>query len=236
MEQAVALDSTVSAQRRAGRALLVVTAGVLLAWSLHNGLLLPWEKRHLGQAVRESTLVGLRVLVWIVPLLLYLSRFDPRPRGVALGLTPTGERRGVRRGVVTGVVYLVLLAALSYASADRPGDAGKFKAWMLSAPALAMVLVTVLEELLWRGFLLGQLVRFISARKAQLVVATMFAAMHLPGWIAEAGLQAAFIPMTVMLFILGLVLGAVTRASGSIYLAVMVHLANNALAQWFTGD
>jgi hypothetical protein len=50
-------------------------------------------------------------------------------------------------------------------------------------------------------------------------VAALFATIHLPGWIAEGGLQASVLPMTVMLFILGLILGAVTRASGSIYLA-----------------
>jgi membrane protease YdiL (CAAX protease family) len=236
MEPLADLGTSTSPRRAAGRALLAVTAGVLLAWSLHNVLLQRWEALHVPAAVREPALVLLRALVWLVPAILYLARFDPRPRGIALGITPLADRRGLARGVTVAAVYLVLVAALSYATAPHQGDAGRFGAWMFSLPALWMVLVSVLEELLWRGFLLGQLVRFLGARQAQLLVAGLFAAMHLPGWVTAGGLQAGFIPMVVMLFVLGLVLGAVTRASGSIYLAVLVHVAHNANAQWFAPD
>ena len=67
-------------------------------------------------------------------------------------------------------------------------------------------------------------------------VTLLFAAMHLPAWIAEGGLQFSLIPSALMVFFLGLVLGFATRASGTIYLAIALHLANNLLAQWFSPD
>jgi membrane protease YdiL (CAAX protease family) len=232
----LAPDAAALPRPGAWRALLAVTGGVSLAWALHNGLLLPWEIRHVGPEVREPALVALRILVWIVPVLAYLSRFDPRPRGVALGLAGRLQPRGLVLGALVGAGYLTLVGVLLSATGEPSPGARVFAAWLVSLPALYAFLQVVIEEVFCRGFLLGQLVRHISSRRAQLVTALFFAAMHLPAWIAEGGIRVGLIPSAVMVFALGLVLGFATRAGGTIHLAIVIHLANNLLAQWFSPD
>jgi membrane protease YdiL (CAAX protease family) len=220
-----------TAPPRAGRALAAVTGAVLVLWGLHNALLRPWEERRLAPELLEPLLVALRGLVWMLPVVLYLRRFEPKGVIAGLGLRPPLGRRGLVRGGIVGLAYLLLLAGLS--SVTGGGNPGaSLSSWLLTVPAACMLAVTVLEELFWRGFLLGQLARHTTSRRAQLTVALLFAGMHLPGWIGRGGADpAVLVPMTIMLFLLGVVLGWVTRLSGSIHLAVLVHLGNNLLAQ-----
>lgn len=220
----------------AWRALLGVTGAVLLVWGLHNALLLPWEKRHLAASVREPLLLAARVVVWILPIRAYLARFDRRPWPEALAFAPREPPTGRVRAAVVAVVYLGLVGLLAFASAEKPPDGGAFLRWLASLPALWMLILVVLEEVLWRGFLLGQLLRHVGPKKAQIAVALGFALMHLPGFIALQGLHVGLVPSTIVLTILGLVLGAVTRGTGSLWAAIAVHCANNLLAQWTHPD
>ena len=64
---------------------------------------------------------------------------------------------------------------------------------------------------------------------ARIVISALFLSMHLPSWFA-AHLGVAMVPMAVVLFALSLVLGWVTRLSGTVFIAVALHLANNALS------
>jgi membrane protease YdiL (CAAX protease family) len=180
--------------------------------------------------------LALRVAVTLLPTLVYVSRFDPRPMGEALGFSGRLQRRGIVLGTLVGAGYLALIEVLLVTTGEPSPGARVFAAWLLSLQGFYAVLKVVLEEVMCRGFLLGQLVRHVSSRSAQLVVALLFAAMHLPAWIAEGGLQFSLIPSALMVFFLGLVLGFATRASGTIYLAIALHLANNLLAQWFSPD
>jgi membrane protease YdiL (CAAX protease family) len=57
--------------------------------------------------------------------------------------------------------------------------------------------------------------------------------MHLPAWIAMGGMSISVAVSFVVLFVMGLVLGALTWASGSLWPAIAVHFVNNLLAAWF---
>jgi len=212
--------------------LALVTAGVLVVWALHNAFAAPWEAAHVDRAAREPALLALRVLAWLAPIAAYLARFDPRPRLVAFGISGHVDRRGLLRGSIAGAAFLATVGGLASASSPR-AEPGAFVGWLASPFALYMVVLVVFEELLWRGFLLGQLVRHVSSRRAQWIVAALFAGMHLPGWIAQGGLHPGLAPMTIVLLVLGLVLGYAARASGTIALPIVLHVANNVIAQWF---
>ncbi len=214
----------------------LLTAGlVLAAWSVHNAFLLRWEETHLTAAQREPVGLTLRFAFWCLPAMAYLSRHDPRPIGVAWGLaSPVGLLRLLWLSPVASG-YLALAAVL--ASTSAPDGAAK-----PSFDSLVRILATVdclwllagvaLEELLMRGFLLRQLRRRWSGGPAILVVALLFAAMHLPAWIAMGGISISVAVSFVVLVVMGLVLGALTWASGSLWPAIAVHFVNNLLGAW----
>ncbi|MDP6538198.1 MAG: CPBP family intramembrane metalloprotease [Planctomycetota bacterium] len=82
---------------------------------------------------------------------------------------------------------------------------------------LAVILIPLFEEVLFRGFLQPVLVRCWGRGAGVLATSVLFAALHGP---------AAFGPVCG----LSLVLGAVMLGSGRLWAPVAVHAANNALA------
>lgn len=215
---------------RARRAFWMVTGAVLGGWWLHNLVLLPWERAQLDGTFRALLTNLLRAAVWLIPTSYYLQRYDARPPGEALGLTSRLAPRGCVLGAIPALAYLALSALLQGIS--EPLES--FGASVLRWENLSMLVTVVLEEILMRGFVLGQLARFMRGWKAQLVTAGLFAGMHLPGWVVTIGLDIALLPMSISVFLLGVVLGIVARKSNSIWPAIALHFLNNLLADWLT--
>lgn len=230
-----ARTATVPLEGAAWRAFLLTADLVLATWIVHNAFLLSWEDTHLTAAQREPARLALRVLVWCLPAAAYLSRHDPRPIGNAWGLTSPVDFLRLLRQAPVAIGYLALAALLARASAPDTAAEPSFASLMrvvASIDGLRLLVGVVLEELLMRGFLLRQLLRRWSGGPAVLVVALLFAAMHLPAWIAMGGISMGVAVSFVVLFVMGLVLGALTWTSGSLWPAIVVHFINNVLAGW----
>lgn len=217
--------------RTAKRALWLVAGGVLSLWAAHNALVLPWEVQHVEEAVREPVLVLLRAVIWMVPALLYLRRHDPRPPLEALGVTARVNPRGLAKSAVGTALYLALIVMLL--GATTPPEAAS-AGWSGLAPltVVYMVLKAALEELFMRGFVLGQLARFTTSFRAQASVAVLFALVHLPSWIAVEHMGTEqLLPSMIAVLVLGVVLGAVARASNNVVPAIVLHFVNNLLGE-----
>jgi membrane protease YdiL (CAAX protease family) len=217
--------------RAAKRALWLVAGGVVLVWSAHNALLLPWEVSHIEEAVREPALVLLRAVIWMVPVLFYLRRHDRRRPLEALGVTARVNPRGLAKSAVGAAIYVALIVMLLRA-ATPPEAVGAAGSALAPLTVVYMVLKAALEELFMRGFLLGQLVRFTSSFRAQAGVAVLFMLVHFPNWIAVMHMPTEqLVPSAIAVLVLGIVLGAVARASNNIVPAIVLHFINNLIGE-----
>lgn len=91
--------------------------------------------------------------------------------------------------------------------------------WPLwTAYAAVALLPALLEEIAFRGVVLGRLQRLLSAREALVIQAMLFSVIHL--------LPLIFVSH----FLLGLGLGLLRQRSGSLWPGIVVHAAWNALA------
>ncbi|MBN1554946.1 MAG: CPBP family intramembrane metalloprotease [Phycisphaerae bacterium] len=82
---------------------------------------------------------------------------------------------------------------------------------------MVCVIPPLVEELAFRGVILGGLRRVLSAREAILVSAIMFSILHMSVWM---------IPFTLLL---GILTGWVRIRSGSLYPCFLMHLVHNSL-------
>ena len=87
------------------------------------------------------------------------------------------------------------------------------------------------EELAIRGVHLRWLSEERPFWRANVLTTAMFLSMHVQGWWL-AGLRFEILPMAVVLTLLSLVLGWVTRLSGSVWIAIALHVCNNAMSGW----
>lgn len=225
-------DGSGHVEASARHAFYGVTAAVLGVWALRNAFVAPVEKAHVPAGARPAVELALRASVWMIPPLLYLRRHEPRAPLDALAITPRLDGRGLASAAPWAIVYLALAGALSRAAAPGAASAARSIAEVLLAPStLYLIVGVVLEELLMRGFVLGQLLRWHRPWRAQWATALLFAMMHLPGWIATDGLHAGLVPSTVVVASLGLVLALLRVRSRSLVPAVVVHAVNNLMAE-----
>jgi membrane protease YdiL (CAAX protease family) len=226
----VADAAALASDRAARRALWLFAGGVLLVWALHNALLYRWEERHIEAALAEPLRLALRAATWMLPIVFYLRRHDPRPALEALGVTARVSSSGLVKSALIAAVYLSLIGLLLHATAPPESGLGVWGA--IARPHFFYLVVhCALEELLMRGCLLGQLERFTSSFRAQAYTAGLFALMHLPTWIVVDGMGIELLPSTIAALLLGVVLGAVARASNNIIPAIVLHVVNNLIAE-----
>ena len=133
---------------------------------------------------------------------------------------------GVLLGVTLHPTYVMLSKFVShlYPLSEQTVAAMKpFTDQIGSAPWLVVVLLmaalpAVCEELAFRGFIFGGLVRDRGRVRAVLITAVMFGISH--------GVLQQSITATIM----GLVLGWITLRTGSVLPCILVHFSNNALS------
>jgi membrane protease YdiL (CAAX protease family) len=124
--------------------------------------------------------------------------------------------------MASGVVWaLEVLGMESYRYSDGYVQEG----WGWWAPVLSIaILPAVFEEIAFRGLIPQSLGRYLTVNEATLVSAGLFAVLHLS------------VPSVPHLFVMGMVLAALCRWSGSLYPAMLLHFCHNGLVvvaeQW----
>jgi hypothetical protein len=90
------------------------------------------------------------------------------------------------------------------------------------------------EEMLFRGFIFRNLRDRHSFLCANLVTAILFLAIHWPGWLYMQGFHGGLLALSGSILLIGFVLGGLVEISGSLWPAVLLHLANNIMAAGFS--
>lgn len=137
-------------------------------------------------------------------------------------------------GIAAGMALQVAVAVLTlplielFSEDDRPQQeiarlAAELADWEIVLFGVLVAVVTpIFEEIVYRGMLLGRLVKSMSRRKAVLISSAAFAFVHL--------LDPNAILMVPGLFIVGLVLGYLALRAGNIGLPIFAHMGTNGLA------
>jgi len=177
-------------------------------------------------AIGDTTLsyallnLGLRLLIWVVPVLLYLRYVD--------GVEPFGYlglRQHVRRGVAVAAAVTVVNLIGSIARFGPPHPVVASITW--NSMLGTSFLVGVIEEIPYRGFMLQKLAERVDFWPANAITSLLFVAIHMPGWIALHALTA---PKAVTIFVFGAVMAAAFRWSASLWAPIIAHSANDFLS------
>jgi CAAX protease family protein len=213
--------TTVDPPRTALGPFLAYVAAFHLLWATWPFFVYP-KLVAMGDGTLTYAVVNLsiRLLVWVLPVLLYLryvDRVDP--------FTFLKLNQHVRRGLVVALA----LTAMNFA-----GSVLRFGA---PHPSLARVtwnsllgtsfLVGFIEEIPYRGFMLQKFNERSGFWMANVLTSLLFLAVHLPGWIA---LHILRIDTATSVLIFGFVMGIVLRYSGSLWAPIVTHSTNDFLS------
>lgn len=174
-------------------------------------------------AIGDATLayallnLGLRLLIWVLPVLLYLRYVD--------GVEPFGYlglRRHAGRGIAVAVAVTALNLLGSIARFGPPHPVAQSITW--NSVLGTSLLVGFIEEIPYRGFILQKLAERVDFWPANLITSLLFVAIHVPGWVMLHALTA---PKAASIFVFGAVMAAVFRWSASLWAPIFAHSAND---------
>ena len=209
------------ASRRTRAPFLAYVAAFHLVWAAWPFLLYP-KLTAIGERTLTYALLnlGIRLLVWVVPVLVFLKYVDRVEPLEYLKL-----RYHVRRGLVVALALTLLNAA---------GMLVRFGAPHMSAHALTWnsvlgtsFLVGFIEEIPYRGFMLQKFAEWIGFWPAVLVTSLLFVGVHVPGWIALHMLRA---DLATTIFVFAVVMAAAFKYADSLWAPIVAHSTNDFLS------
>lgn len=222
---------------------------ILAAWTLRVWGLVPWESTLRESAWPPLTYpsldLGLRwVILGGIPIL--WARTVDAPLSWRLVLFPTtGFARPLPWGaLIAGALYLTSLVLQAPEQAHTQTRHLFLGLVHHSGPTLALVgtvasfaAVAVVEETLFRGYLLGRFCQLWGFTRATLSQSALFALIHVPGWALtthNSALDVAAFAGTA--FAYGLIAGVVVLWGGSIVWGFVLHIAANLVSSGVWAD
>jgi len=161
--------------------------------------------------------LGLRLLVWVAPVILYLRQVD--------GVEPI-EYLKLRHHVRRGVVVALALTALNFLGTvvrfGPPHPSLQSVTW--NSVLGTSFLVGFIEEVPYRGFMLRKFAERVGFWPANLITSLLFVGIHLPGWIALHMLRPG---TAVTIFAFGFVMAIAVKYSNSLWASIIAHSAND---------
>lgn len=190
-----------------------------LGWIVWPFVIYPKLTAVLGQETLAYAVLHLsiRIAVWLAPVWFYLRYVDRVDPFEYLKL-----KNHIGRGLLMGIGLTILNAMGTVARFGLPHPTMERVTW--NSVLGTSLLVGVIEEVPYRGFMLRKFAERLNFWLANLITSLLFLAIHLPGWIALHTLNGPAM-MTVAVF--GFVMGLAVKWSDSLWAAVVAHSAND---------
>jgi membrane protease YdiL (CAAX protease family) len=180
----------------------------------------PWLTT-LGETTLQYALVNLslRLLIWVVPVVVYLHRIDHVDP-----LTYLKLKHHWQRGLLMGLAVTALNLLLSLVRFGVPQPTLQSVTW--NSLLGTSFLIGVVEEIPYRGFMLQKFQERLPFWAANLLTSLLFVSIHLPGWLA---LHLLRVETVTFVFGFSIIMGVVFRLAQSLWSVIVAHSLNDFL-------
>lgn len=169
----------------------------------------------------SSLLNGLvKIFVWAVPVYIII-KFQLNSNPITYLKLNVNIRKGLTWGIGLSFLMGIYLVINTMINKELPSSFSLTYCEVLNTVLLA----GLLEEVMFRGFILQELHKRLEFWKANALTALLFVAIHYPVWIR---LDTFFHFEThLYIFLVGLLFGFVYKRTGSLWAAIILHSAHN---------
>ena len=161
--------------------------------------------------------IGVRLAVWVAPVVLMLRFSDRVGPARALGLVDNWQR-----GAFVGVGLSVLLLVASLLRFGWPHEVAHNVTW--NSILGTSFGIGFFEEIPFRGFILQKSWTRMNFWFANALTSAIFVGFHLPGWLT---LHLLTVPLVFNVFVMSFMWGAMFRYSRSLWSCIISHSAND---------
>ncbi|WP_167751495.1 CPBP family intramembrane glutamic endopeptidase [Lentibacillus salicampi] len=169
------------------------------------------------------TSAGIKIVVWVLPVLWLVTAVEKRNPLTYLGLSVNVSKGLKWAGWFTlALAVCFLMANVLILGNGINLDLG-FDEWLNT-----IIIVGITEEIVFRGFILNKCMEMFNFWKANIITSLLFVSIHFPIWIYEGLFQFPYvIGTTVNVFVVGVLFGYVYKKSGSLWSVIIIHSMYN---------
>jgi uncharacterized protein len=161
--------------------------------------------------------ITFRLLVWVLPVFVYLRFVDGASPVEYLKL-----KEHWKRGLLVGFAVALLDFLGTWARLGPPHLSAQYVTW--NSMVGTSFLIGFVEEIPFRGFVLQKFQERFGFWVANAVSSMLFLAIHFPGWISLHLLNTATV---VSVFVFGAVLAIIFKLSKSLWACIVAHSLND---------
>jgi len=192
-------------------------------WATYEIGIAPYIENNYSQNIFVVSRLFIKLLVWIVPVFLYLKFYDKIDPLSYLKL-----KNNIKQGLI-GALGLSLFF-ISY-SGLRAYLIGNFKldiSLSINTWINGIVFVGLTEEIVFRGFFLKKLWDKLSFKKAMIVSSLLFVCIHYPIWFVKGKLVFPnLISNSIYVFVIGILEAYVFKKTDSLWACIISHSIHN---------
>jgi uncharacterized protein len=213
------------------RALLVFLLAFFVAWTLRATVLYFVDESIPYEFWRGIYSNFIKALLWVVPTFSFVKIIDRRSplKFCKLITTPLA----LPQAFLLTIGYFTVVLCFAF-FVERKNLSSLFSASLtkLSFILAGIIISPLLEEFLFRGFVLNKLREELSFWLSNLISALLFSAAHWPYWLWSRGFTVSVVRDSASVFLLGAFLGYLVRLTNSLWPAVGAHICNNFLVSF----
>ncbi|MCE9658412.1 MAG: CPBP family intramembrane metalloprotease [Burkholderiales bacterium] len=210
--------------------LSVFVAVFLALWSLRATVFFTVDEQIASPVWRAAYADLLKLVVWVLPAAVFVARLRKASPARYLGISVAPGPRVWSLCLLVTASFLMLVAIAETSLGGKSISAVGLRSLPAALLLLQFVLSPLLEEILFRGLLMKELLVLLPAWLASGVNSLLFVAVHLPYWLYHGGATQAMAANAIGVFLFSLLACWLFARSASIWPPVVAHIANNLLS------
>lgn len=179
-----------------------------------------------SKAIISATI---KMIIWVIPVIL-LVKFVERGNPFSyLGLRHN-FRKGIKWAGWISFIFITYFTILNLVVLKNDIDFHiGFNEWLNT-----ILLVGIIEEIVFRGFLLRKFMELFSFWKANTMTSLLFVSIHFPIWFYKELFTFPYIISSIVVaFILSIMFGLIYKKTNSLWSVLIIHSLYNLLVSLF---
>jgi membrane protease YdiL (CAAX protease family) len=226
----MALGTPMVNQRKAALQLSSFLVAFFVLWTLRATLFYAVDESIASPASRAVYSHLLKLVLWVLPAAAFAYVLRQAPPAKYLGLSVWPSRRNWFLCLGVTVVFLLVVTLVELAVGKKSLSTASVSSLPLSLWLLQLLLPPLVEELLFRGLVMKELLTLLPAYLAMALTSLLFVGAHLPYWLSHGGATQAIMTNAGGVFVFSVLACWLFAKTASIWPPTVAHVANNLLS------
>ncbi|NOK60693.1 MAG: hypothetical protein GFH27_549297n294 [Chloroflexi bacterium AL-W] len=202
-----------------------------IIWSLRATIFYSIDQRIMSDLLQQLYSNTIRVLIWVIPVFVYLQIIDRvRPTRYLLLGAPL-DRRELWYSSAIVIVYLSVGIGLDYVLIGNQSGLSIVASQPWYSLIFLLPIAPIAEEILFRGFVLRKIQDFVFFWPANLITSVLFTVIHWPHWLYTQMPGETIITSSLRIFVLSCLLGYLVKRTNSLWPSIVTHILNNLVSE-----